>query len=136
MKRFLTIWNLCLGAMDSSTGLCLIAAPAWTLGMMGVGRPPTELHLVSYIGVFVLAIGLAYFLAIRPPHDSEAQGRWSAVWKITALARFLVAVFVVWKVTSGILESAWLTVAITDASAALIQTVGLGRGWLKASCKI
>jgi hypothetical protein len=52
------------------------------------------------------------------------------VWVLTGLTRALVAVFVVAKIHIGALESGWMTVAIADGAIALLQALGLGKGWL------
>jgi hypothetical protein len=38
--------------------------------------------------------------------------------------------FVVYQVSTGTLETGWLTVAITDGLIALLQFTGLAQGWL------
>lgn len=129
--RRLLAYQYLAGLCDSTTGILLIAAPAFTLTLMGLSVIPQPVAFVRYIGVFVLSVGLTYFwAAIRWPLTPRAHIAWSTQWKITALIRSLVALFVLWQVASRGLELRWLTVAFSDGLFALIQIVGLEKGWL------
>ena len=87
---------------------------------------------VRYIGVFVLSVGLTYLWAVAFwPLTSHAHLGWSTQWKITALVRTLVAVFVVGQIASLALESRWIGVALSDGAFATIQWIGLRKGWLE-----
>ena len=121
------------GTCDVATGLSLVIAPAWTLHRMGVRELPESLEFVSWIGIFVLGVGLAYGTATRQPFSSVDSARWKTVWLLTAISRTLVAAFVGWEVAGGRLETAWLSVCITDAGLAGFQWWGLRRGWLDHS---
>ena len=132
MKRsLLTAYQLLTGLSDTSTGLLLIAAPTLTLRLMKLHPTPGTLPLLSYIGVFVLSVGLAClyggWLAVKRGPAEKLE----VVWLLTALTRALVAIFVAVKVWSGALESGWSTVAFTDGALSLVQSVGLARGWLR-----
>jgi len=132
MKRSFVIAYQCLtGLSDTSTGILLIAAPGLTLQLMRLHAAPDTLPLFSYIGVFVLSVGLAClyggWLALRRGSAEKLE----VVWLLTAITRALVAVFVVVKVLSGALEAGWSTVAFTDGAFSLLQFIGLGRGWLR-----
>jgi hypothetical protein len=50
---------------------------------------------------------------------------------LTAITRSSVAIFLATQVLSGTLEAGWLTVAVFDAACALIQAIGLRKGWLR-----
>jgi hypothetical protein len=130
MKRLVLVaYQLLTGLSDAATGLLLIAAPGLTLRLMKLHAAVDTLPFLSYIGVFVLSVGLACLygglLATRnaPPDKLEV------VWLLTAITRGLVAVFVAVKVASGALEPGWFSVVVTDGALALIQFVGLARGW-------
>jgi hypothetical protein len=97
---------------------------------MGVGRPPQPIEFASFVGVFVLGVGLVYLYAMRLPLNAAHASRWQAVWTLTGLIRTLVAVFLLAEIASGRMERAWLTVAIFDGTLALIQWIGLTKGWL------
>jgi len=130
-RRLLLGYQLLTGLSDTSTGVLLIVAPATTLHLMRLQVPPQTLPFISYVGVFVLSVGIACLyggglLAIRPVLVQKLE----AVWLLTAITRGLVAIFVVTKIFSGSLEPGWITVALTDGAIALLQTIGLARGWL------
>jgi hypothetical protein len=132
MKRNLLLgYQVLTGLSDTSTGLLLIFAPATTLQLMKL-HPVTEaLPFLSYMGVFVLSVGIAClygaWLAKAPVQAEKLE----VVWLLTAITRALVASFVVAKVASGTLESGWITVAATDGLFALVQLIGLAKGWLR-----
>jgi len=132
MKRgLLLVYHSLTGLSDSSTGVLLIVAPGTTLHMMRLHAPQDALPYLSYVGVFVLSVGIACLyggglLATRPVLVQKLE----AVWLLTAITRGLVAIFVVAKIVSGSLESGWITVALTDGAFALLQAIGLARGWL------
>jgi hypothetical protein len=44
--------------------------------------------------------------------------------------RSSVAIFVFTQILAGSLETGWLTVALFDAACALLQAIGLRKGWL------
>ena len=132
MKRgLLLVYQSLTGLSDSSTGVLLIVAPATTLHIMRLHASQDALPYLSYVGVFVLSVGIACLyggglLATRPVLVQKLE----AVWLLTAITRGLVAIFVVAKIVSGSLESGWITVALTDGAFALLQAIGLARGWL------
>lgn len=119
----ITLFHYGTGFMDALTGLCLIFAPAGTLGMMKVAARPDAPHLVSYIGVFVFAAGCSHFLAGEFPKDKVSRERWKTLWKVSSIVRFSVAAFVLSRVISGAFEPAWLAVTATDFTVALIFTI-------------
>lgn len=118
------------GSGDAATGLLLVAAPGWTLKLMGIQQLPQPIAFAGFIGVFVLGVGLAYFYAARLPLNARHAPRWQTVWWLTALIRSLVAVFIAWQICTGRMEKAWSAVAATDGGLALFQWTGLRRGWL------
>jgi hypothetical protein len=118
------------GFSDASTGLLLVFAPQWTLTLMGVRHFPQPIAFGSFIGFFVFAVGAVYLLATRLPLDAANTPRWQTVWAVTALIRSSVAVFLLGEILAGRMEAGWLTVAIVDGALALVQWIGLSRGWL------
>jgi len=129
-RRWIPRWNGAVGAMDSLTGLLLMAAPGFTLRLMGLRVPPEEWIWISWIGAFVFAIGAGYFFALKPPVDRASGAGCAMVWRMTASARTVVALFLAGKIVSGTLDHGWATVAITDAVVAAVQWIGLKRGWI------
>ena len=132
MKRGVLLgYQLITGLSDTTTGLLLIVAPATTLHLMSLHAPPDSLPFLSYVGVFVLSVGMAclygaWLLTTRPVLMQKLQ----TVWLLTAITRGLVALFIVARIFSGSLEPGWITVALTDGAFALLQMTGLARGWL------
>jgi hypothetical protein len=131
-RRWLILYQYLAGLCDATTGVLLIAAPVRTLGMMGLAVIPQPVAFVRFIGVFVLSVGLTYlWAAILWPRTPHANIGWCTQWKITALIRTLVALFVLWQITAGAIESRWISVAVSDGVFALIQWIGLRKGWLQ-----
>ncbi len=104
---------------------------------MRVTAPVDALPYVSYIGAFVLSVGLACFygaaLARRTPQLEIPKlevSKIETVWLLTAITRASIAVFVTVQVLLAHLEPAWLSVAATDGCFALLQFTGLAKGWL------
>lgn len=118
------------GLSDAGTGVLLCIAPAFTLRLMGVRAPGDAMPFVSYIGAFVLSVGLAClygaFLLIR----SGSPQRLEMIWLLTAFSRGAVSIFIVKEVLVGELEFPWLTVALFDALCVAVQSAGLRRRWL------
>jgi hypothetical protein len=130
-RRLLLGYQILTGLSDVSTGVLLIVAPATTLHMMRLHAPQEAFSYLSYVGIFVLSVGITCLyggglLVTRPILVQKLE----VVWLLTAYTRGLVAIFVVAKILSGSLEPGWITVTITDGAFALLQAIGLARGWL------
>ena len=131
MKRSVLLgYQWFTGVSDTATGVLLCVAPMFTLQLMGVRASDENGPYVSYIGAFVLAVGLsclygAYVIAV-----GSRLERLEVVWLLTALLRATVAIYVGKSVLTGTLEPAWLSVAVFDGLCALIQSVGLKRKWI------
>ena len=118
------------GSCDAVTGLLLIVSPGWTLSLMGVTQNYPSAS-ISFVGTFVLAVGLAYFYPLRFSRDATNAQRWQTVWVLTALTRSLVAAFLFFEIAAQRMEMAWITVALSDGALAAIQWTGLAKGWLR-----
>ena len=127
---YLLGYQLIAGASDTSTGALLIAAPLFTVRMMGVSVPSDATPFLSFIGAFVLAVGLSYLYGALLVRRTGGVPRLEAVWLLTAIIRSSVAIFVLGAVASRILSPGWLTIAIFDGICVVIQARGLRRGWL------
>jgi hypothetical protein len=124
---FLKLWSLGVGAMDALTGLLLIIAPSFVLQLLFISPPSSEsLVFQSWIGVFVMSVGLSYSWAL-----SGRRVAGETVWGFTALVRMLVALFLAIQITRGTLHPMWAIVAVSDASVAIVQIVILWLGWWK-----
>lgn len=117
------------GFCDTLTGILLILLPSFALQLMGVRQPIAEPIFVSFIGAFVLAVGLSYLLFILPPHNAYDLAAVRAAWLITGLVRLCVATFVLAACLARRLDPAWLTVAMVDYCVAAFQFVAR-RTWL------
>lgn len=118
------------GLSDTATGILLYLAPALTLRLLGLRVAGDPGPYLSYIGAFVLAVGLsclygAYLVAQRAPAE-----RLEVVWLLTAFSRSAVAIYVLKAVLVADLEPAWLMVAAFDGACVVIQAVGLRRDWI------
>ena len=126
-QRVLWWWCLSAGLMDTATGILLVMAPAWTLALMSVPAPGLEaLPFVSWLGVFVAAVGSSYLLALWPRSGVALAG----AWRITTWFRLLVAAFLGWKIAAGELAGEWWPVAVTDGMLAAGQWLLWRLGWL------
>lgn len=133
-RRFFWLrgYQILAGSNDAATGIALLFLPATTLRLMGIEADRSSLIWFSYIGAFVLAVGLTYFFPLLEKGQSPAPySGWRMQWRISALARSLVALFIVWKFAAGELPWPWLEVAGTDGVYAALQWTGLARGWLR-----
>lgn len=133
MKRpkLLLAYQLLTGLSDTITGILLCAAPMFTLRMMGVHAPPDALPYVGYIGAFVLSVGLACLYGARIMRMSPSAERIETVWFLTALSRAAVALYLLPEISIGTFQPAWMSVVVFDGTCALIQGIGLRRGWLR-----
>ena len=130
-RRMLLGYQLLTGFSDSSTGVLLIFSPALTLQLMRLTAPSCSLSFLSYMGAFVLSVGIACLYGAYLVSRGGFTQKLEVVWLLTAVTRGLVTTFIVWKVMSGVLETGWLTVAISDGAFAFIQGIGLYRNWLE-----
>jgi hypothetical protein len=101
---------------------------------MGIKLLPQPIAFASFIGAFVMSVGLTYlWVAIRWPISTAAASRWQTQWIITALVRTVIALFILSEVVTGTMESTWITVSLSDGVLAIIQWFGLSRGWLNVA---
>jgi hypothetical protein len=118
------------GLSDTATGAMLCVAPQFTLHLMGLRAPADAAPYISYIGAFVLSLGLSYLYGgILIAIEASAE-RMEMIWLVTAFTRSAVAIYVLKAVLAGDLEAGWITVAAFDAACALIQAEGLRKRWL------
>lgn len=123
--KLLKFWSIAVGSMDALTGLLLIFVPDLVLRMLKIDPPSADaMVFVSWIGVFVMSVGLSYGLAL-----GGRRSRGEAVWMFTSLVRIMVAAFLTTKILGGSLQMAWMLVAAADASVALVQVVILRKRW-------
>jgi hypothetical protein len=124
--KWMRMWSVAVGSMDALTGVLLVVSPAMGLGLLGIDPPGEEgLVFLSWIGVFVMAVGMSYGLALRDWMSA------AVVWKFTGLVRLMVAAFLGVKVGMGALAAGWLVVAVSDGLVAVVQLAALAAGWGK-----
>jgi len=133
MKRPILIgYQLLIGLSDTLTGALLIFAPDFALRLMFLAAPDDALIYVSFIGAFVISVGVACLYGALLTYLGQLGRRLETVWLLTALTRGSVAFFVIAQVALRALPAGWLTVAVTDGACVLVQVIGLRRGWLKS----
>ncbi len=123
-------YQLLIACSDTSTGALLMVAPQFTLRLMGLRAPSDSLIYVSFIGAFVLSIGLACLYGALLVYRGGCRARLEIVWLLTAFTRASVAIFVMGQLLASTLDTGWLTVAAADGACVLIQAIGLRKGWL------
>jgi len=122
------LWCSLAGACDAATGAILVANPSLVVRLLHLTPAPTEPVYLRFVGVFVGAVGLAYFY----PRVRSGAGDWwrlVAMLELTAGFRFAVAAFVTTSVVTGVLGRAWLAVAATDLAIAVFQVALLRSRW-------
>jgi hypothetical protein len=128
--RIIVLFSLCAGAMDASTGLLLMSAPAWTLALMRVTMPvPEALVFVRFIGAFVFSVGSLYLFAAL---INWRSGQWEplrSVFLVAGWVRTVVCVFTSIAIVSGALSSTWFSVPLADGCFAVFQFWVVFNGW-------
>lgn len=130
-RTLLLAYQVVTGLSDTLTGILLCVAPALTLRMMGIHAPTDALPYIGYIGAFVLSVGLACLYGARIVRIPSYADRLEIVWFLTALSRAAVALYLLPEISIGNFQPAWMSVVLFDGSCALIQAIGLRRGWLR-----
>lgn len=130
--RLLELFQAAVGLLDSLTGLLLIVAPLQTLRLMGIAQLPESGVFVTFVGSFVLGVGLTYLtLLVRYRRGVSSSLAWEAQWRATALIRACVAVVLLFQIVTGRMAPAWISVVLTDGLLAALQWFGASRGWLR-----
>ena|SRR5271157_705734 len=129
-RPFLLSYQLLIAFSDTSTGALLMVAPDVTLRLMGLRAPSDSLIYVSFIGAFVLSVGLACFYGAFLVYRGGCRTKLEIVWVLTAVTRASVAIFVMGQLITNTLDAGWLMVAAADGTCVLIQSIGLRKGWL------
>ena len=135
-KVLLELYQVAAGLSDTSTGLLLLFAPLTTLRLMHVTQSPTPVVFNSFIGAFVLGVGLSYLVtSLRQRRGIATVAEWESQWRCTAIIRSCIAIFLVVEIAMAHLQLAWGLVAVSDAVLACIQWIGLHRRWLSTIAK-
>jgi hypothetical protein len=127
----LFVYQALTGLSDTGTGWLLCVAPLATLRLLGIDVPREAAPYISYIGAFVLSVGLACLYGLLLLMMAPSSERLETVWLLTAFTRSAVALFIAKSVITGQLPPEWLMVAFFDGGCAAIQAVGLRQRWLR-----
>jgi hypothetical protein len=131
MNRSILIgYQLLIGLSDTMTGALLIVAPAFTVRLMRLHASADALPFLSFIGAFVLSVGLACLYGALVTIRRGTPSNVEVVWLLTAITRASVAIFVGEQILTHELEAGWLSVTVSDGACVLIQAIGLRKGWL------
>jgi hypothetical protein len=134
-RNLLLAYQLLTGASDTATGTLLLLAPVLTLHLMKLQAPTDALVFLSYMGAFVLSVGIACLYGALLATQRSTAEKIEVVWLLTAITRGIVAVFVAVKIASGQLEMGWIAVALSDGALAAVQLIGLRKGWLRDAAR-
>jgi hypothetical protein len=129
-RRQLFSYQVFTGFSDTATGALLIFAPSFTLRLMQLREYSSALPFLSFIGAFVLSVGIACLYGASLTTRRAFAPKLEVVWKLTGITRGIVAIFLVAKILSGSLEAGWGSVAVVDGAFAMLQAVGLSKGWI------
>ena len=127
-NRIAVFVSLFAGVTDLATGAMLVAAPLFTLRLMGV--PPRDPVMTSFVGAFVGAVGLAYLSALVVWRRTGSPQAVRETWRVTAIVRLAAGLFSAVAIARGALESGWWSVPAFDLSLAALQLALLRRKWL------
>jgi hypothetical protein len=120
MKPWLRIYCLLAGSADGATGLLLLAAPGFVFARLGLGPLPAPPVYASFVGAFVLAVGVSYLYPLALGVAGLAA-RWRQLFETTAISRLAVALFLAAAIGTGRLGPAWGLVLATDLGLAFFQ---------------
>lgn len=119
---------LLAGLMDSATGLLLMAAPLFTLRLMGIDPPAEALPYVRFIGAFVFAVGNLYLWSLLSVKILETWKALFCLFYATGWIRAVICVQCLVAILAQTLSLEWGTVVLTDGGLALTQFIWLMKG--------
>jgi|TARA_B110000285_G_scaffold77816_1_gene89634 hypothetical protein len=128
-----TVLALCLlaGLMDSSSGMLLMTAPAFTMGLMQLDVSTVELLVfIRFIGAFVFSVGMLYVFAWLQYLRSESWQPVRAVLLMTAWVRLVICFFTAVAIATGDLPVGWASVTLTDGCLAALQLWIVLKEWV------
>lgn len=126
-KHWPVLFMTLAGAMDTVTGLLLMTMPAFTLQLMQVAIIPEDLAGMRFVGAFVFSIGTSYLLPWFSPTGPMRSNRFASALRVTRWVRVCIATFTTIAILTGVLHLSWISVPITDALLAAVQTWMLQR---------
>lgn len=126
-KNLVYLLMLLAGLMDASTGALLMAAPLWTLKLMGITVMPVEPIFQRWIGAFVCSVGCSYLLPFFLKVGAERDQRIVGILSMATIVRMFISTFSGVAIATGSIEKAWISVTFTDATLAALQFIILRR---------
>jgi len=129
-RTILITYQFLIGLSDAVTGALLITNPEFTLQLMRLRVAPESLPFLSFIGAFVMSVGLSCLYGAFVMAGRGNRSKLEAVWLLTAMTRASVAVVVIALILTHSLQMGWAMVAISDGACAAFQAAGLRKGWL------
>lgn len=126
-KIWVYVMMFLAGLMDATTGALLLAAPNWTLRLMGITTLPLEPLYQQWIGAFVCSVGCSYLFPFLLPAGPERDRRSLGILTMATIVRIFIAVFSGVAIARGDLEPAWISVTLTDGTLAGLQLIILRR---------
>lgn len=121
-RKLFFFLNPLIGLCDALTGLGLLLSPSFILQLLGIEVAQDSLVYLQYIGAFVFAVGLSYFIPYCvADHLCSREQRILYTWIVTSLFRLCIASFVLLQVILEGLVINWLIVAMSDALLAGLQ---------------
>ncbi|MBI2214662.1 MAG: hypothetical protein HYU52_13535 [Acidobacteria bacterium] len=115
------VLSVLAGATDTTTGILLVAAPHFTLHLMGIETEDGNETLIRFIGAFVLGVGASYFLPFLQRDRDQRIAALRSQFATTGLIRLSIALFTGAAVASGALIAPWLSVTASDLALAAVQ---------------
>jgi hypothetical protein len=129
-RPILLTYQMLIGFSDTATGALLMVAPEFTLRLMQIQAPSDGLTYVSFIGAFVLSVGLACLYGALLMAKRGSRRSLETVWLLTAFTRASVTTFVASQIMTHALALGWSTVALSDGACVVFQAIGFRKHWL------
>ena len=124
-KTWVYVMMFLAGLMDATTGFLLLAAPNWTLRLMGITTLPLEPLYQQWIGAFVCSVGCSYLFPFLLRAGPDRDRRSAGILTMATIVRLFIAFFSGVAIARGALEPAWISVTLTDGTLATLQIITL-----------
>jgi len=129
------VFSIMAGACDAATGILLLAAPIFTLKLMGISTLPSEPVYMQWIGAFVFSVGVSYFIPFLSRDIDTRRRRATGIFEFTSFIRLVIATFTGVSIFRGTLDASWIAVTFTDLFLAAAQIMMLKLGVFKVAGK-
>jgi len=131
LRRTLAIaFTAFAGGLDTIAGLGFVFLPEATLAAMGADpEMEADAFFLSFVGVFVVSVGLGYLWALQRWLKRGDTAFLRAVWRLTILFRLASGTYCAVSLLNGDLDAGWLGVPLADFVFASLQIWLLRAGW-------